>query len=175
MRRIYLILLLMLHTAHAADFATEARKLASDLRTQLMQKLNQQITQGGVAQAVPFCHAQVKPIAKGAAAGREEKYEFGRTSHRVRNAANEPQAWMKPYLERFKGTTQQQGGPITGKLEDGKNFYLEPVYMQPLCLNCHGEKIKPEVEAKISSLYPQDQARGFKLNEFRGFIWVKEK
>jgi len=35
--------------------------------------------------------------------------------------------------------------------------------------------LSPQVSEKIKSLYPQDQAIGFKQGEFRGFIWVKEK
>jgi hypothetical protein len=36
------------------------------------------------------------------------------------------------------------------------------------CLNCHGESISPEVDAKLKALYPNDQARGFKEGDLRG-------
>jgi hypothetical protein len=31
-----------------------------------------------------------------------------------------------------------------------------------------------KVSNKFNELYPNDKATGFKLGEFRGFIWVKE-
>lgn len=35
--------------------------------------------------------------------------------------------------------------------------------------------LNPKSHDKIQKLYPQDKATGFKLNDFRGFVWVKEK
>src|SRR5690606_27351600 len=107
------------------------------------------------------------------------KYDFGRTSHLVRNEKNQPQDWMKPYLAKFKGTTQTKKPkveiPIITKLKSGELAYLEPLYVMPMCLQCHGENISQDVEEKIKSLYPKDQANGFKVGDFRGFIWVKQK
>jgi hypothetical protein len=31
------------------------------------------------------------------------------------------------------------------------------------------------MSAKVTSLYPEDKAVAFKLGEFRGMIWIKEK
>jgi hypothetical protein len=43
------------------------------------------------------------------------------------------------------------------------------------CLLCHGDNVSKDIGDKIQNLYPQDKATGFKLGEFRGFIWIKEK
>jgi hypothetical protein len=159
------------------QFVTEASGLAADLKKSLMKNLSEKISKEGAVAAVPFCHANVKSIAKGAAKKRIEKYEFGRTSHKIRNAANNPQPWSINYLKQFEGKkkgemTQEH---VVHSLEDGKRIYLEPLYVEAKCLTCHGEHVGPEVSKKIKELYPQDQATGFKLGEFRGFIWVKEK
>ena len=37
-----------------------------------------------------------------------------------------------------------------------------------LCLACHGTKIDPVVAAKLTELYPRDQARGYKVGDIRG-------
>lgn len=155
----------------------EAKSLASDLRMSLMQNLSEKISKEGVEQAVPFCHANVKAIAKGAAKDRIEKFEFGRTSHKVRNAANNPQPWADNYLKEFAGSKKGEikKDYILHKLENGKRVYLEPLYVEAKCLLCHGENVASTVSAKIKELYPNDKATGFKLGEFRGFIWVKEK
>lgn len=159
------------------QFLKDARSLASDLRTSLMQNLSDKIGKEGVENAVPFCHANVKLIAKGAARDRIEKYEFGRTSHKVRNASNNPQPWADKYLKEFAGTKKGEIKKeyILHELQTGKNVYLEPLYVEAKCLLCHGENVAENVSKKIKELYPNDQATGFKTGEFRGFIWIKEK
>ncbi len=158
-------------------FFKKAKLLASDLRTSLMQNLAEKISKEGVEKAVPFCHANVKSIAKGAAKDRIEKYEFGRTSHKIRNASNIPQPWAESYLKEFAGSTKGQIKKefILHDLGNGKKVYLEPLYVEAKCLLCHGENVASNVQSKIKELYPNDKATGFKLGEFRGFIWVKEK
>lgn len=44
----------------------------------------------------------------------------------------------------------------------------------PLCLTCHGqpEEIAPEVREKLQTLYPSDQATGYRLNDLRGAVSV---
>ena len=51
--------------------------------------------------------------------------------------------------------------------------YAEPIIVQPMCLACHGESLAPEIAAKISEAYPDDQATGFKVGDFRGVFWVE--
>jgi hypothetical protein len=172
-----LLSLLVVKPVMADDFEREAKKLAEDLRTSLMKNLSEKISQEGVVQAVPFCHANVKTIAKSAAQDRIQKYEFGRTSHRVRNQENQPKDWMLPYLEEYKGSFKKDGKKdfLIHKLADSKRVYLEPVYIEARCLLCHGENVSKDVKERIKSLYPNDKAQGFKLGEFRGFVWVKEK
>jgi hypothetical protein len=105
------------------------------------------------------------------------KFEFGRTSHKIRNQANAPQPWADVYLKEFQGTFKGdiKKDFIIHKLENSKRVYLEPLYVQAQCLTCHGETVAPEIKTKLAEIYPQDKATGFKLGEFRGFIWIKEK
>jgi hypothetical protein len=175
--RIFLLLLFLSSAVLADSFESDAKSLAEKLRTGLMQQLNTKIQEKGTKEAVEFCHLNVKDLAKGAAGDFIQRYEFGRTSHKWRNEKNAPSSWMISYLDKFQGKVKTEVSQpfLIHKLEDGKRVYLEPLYVQPLCLQCHGESLKPEVKEKVSSLYPKDTATGFKLNEFRGFIWVKEK
>lgn len=179
MKNLFIALTLISHFAFAGDdlFKKEAAQLAKDLRESLVKELSRKMTEGGPMEAIPFCHDNVKTIAKGAAGDRTQKYEFGRTSHKIRNQQNVPKEWLVSYLERFKGTRaapdKEKG--IVHVFPDGKRAYLEPLYVMPLCLNCHGPSVSPNVQAKIKELYPQDSATGFTLGEFRGFLWIKEK
>ena len=173
-----IITLLFCTTVYSVEdnFVKEAKELASELKMSLMKNLSEKITQEGVVEAVPFCHANVKSIAKKAAQKKVELYEFGRTSHKVRNRENSPQPWAEEYLKEFAG--RQKGDIkkdyIVHKL-GGKRIFMEPLYVEAKCLLCHGENVSNNVKDKVQELYPQDKATGFKLGEFRGFIWVKEK
>lgn len=159
------------------DFEIEAGSLVSDLKTSLMKNLSEKITKDGVVEAIPFCHSKIGVIAKDAVKDRMIKYEFGRTSHKIRNTANTPQSWAIEYLKEFEGKKKGDVKKvfIVHKLENSKRIYMEPLYVEAKCLLCHGENIAGNVNSKIKEVYPQDKATGFKLGEFRGFIWVKEK
>ena len=177
MKWLLVISSLLFSDIHAQDFQTEAKNLADDLKESLMKNLSEKISKDGVVEAVSFCHLNVKPIAKAAAADRIKKYEFGRTSHKIRNADNAPQPWAEDYLKEFEGKNKGEikMTSIIFKLDNGKRVYLRPLYVEAKCLLCHGDNVSKNIQDKIQELYPKDKALGFKLNEFRGFIWVKEK
>lgn len=177
MKLFLLLTLVFLSSAHAQDFETEAKSLAHDLKSSLMKNLSENIAKDVPVKAISFCHVNVKPIAKSAAKERALKFDFGRTSHKIRNEANAPQAWADVYLKEFQGTFKGDVKKefIIHKLENSKRVYLEPLYVQAQCLTCHGEKVAPEIRNKLAEIYPNDKATGFKLGEFRGFIWIKEK
>ena len=42
--------------------------------------------------------------------------------------------------------------------------------MQPMCLNCHGEKavLAPGVQDALNKIYPDDKAVGYKEGDLRG-------
>ena len=99
----------------------------------------------------------------------------GRTSLKVRNSTNAADDWELAVLKQFDARKAQ--GEPADKLEffevtdheSQKTFrYMKAIPTGALCLNCHGENIKPEVDAKLKELYPNDQARGFKEGDLRG-------
>jgi hypothetical protein len=178
MRLILSLMILLFQTsAKADDFQTEAAQLVADLKASLMKNLTEKISSSGAVEAIPFCHANVKPIAKEAAKDRLLKFEFGRTSHKIRNPENAPKDWATSYLQAYQGKRKEElpQSFILHQLPNGKRVYMEPLFVEARCLLCHGEKISQNVSDKIKELYPKDVARDFKLGEFRGFIWVKEK
>lgn len=171
-----LLFLIFFNSTRAETFQNEASLLADTLKKSLMTQVKEKLNAEGAVEAVKFCHANVRDLAKSAAGKYLNKYEFGRTALRVRNSQNKPQDWMKPYLDKFQHTTSSR--PAKAEvivLKDGKKAYLEPIYLQGMCLNCHGSNVSSGVSQKIKELYPDDKATGFRVGEFRGIIWVKEK
>lgn len=172
----FVVMVLISMSVNAAEFETEARELALRLKTNLMSQLTKKIVADGVVAAVPFCHLQVKPIAKEAAGSDMTKFEFGRTSHKIRNIQNKAQDWMAPYISKFQSSDVKNPlKPQVHTFTDGKKAYMEPLYVGPQCLSCHGEMFSGELKEKLNELYPNDQATGFKLGQFRGLIWIKQK
>jgi hypothetical protein len=156
-------------------FKKEAASLAQNLKLSLMKNVSEKVAQEGTEKAIEFCHSNVKDIAKSSAKDYVSKYDFGRTSHKLRNKKNQPEAWMREYLQKFKSSRPGELAAVIHTLKDGKRVYLEPIYVQPLCLNCHGKDLSASVKERLIKLYPDDEAVNFNLGDFRGFIWVKEK
>ena len=50
--------------------------------------------------------------------------------------------------------------------------WVEPLYVAPPCLTCHGTEVPAKLEAHIREVYPEDRATGFEAGEFRGVVWV---
>ncbi|MDY6943534.1 MAG: DUF3365 domain-containing protein [Pseudomonadota bacterium] len=98
--------------------------------------------------------------------------ELGRTSHKLRNPRNAPQAWVQPLLDDYVATPGKTE-PEVVRLDSGAVGYVEPIFVQPMCLACHGRALSPGVAARIDGHYPQDQARGFEVGDFRGLFWVE--
>lgn len=127
--------------------------------------------QQGVVEAIDYCNLEAPEIT----AKVPDRVEVGRTSHKVRNPANEPSELLRGplgyYLEQ-ESKGNKASGNIT-QLPSGEWLYVEPIYTQAVCLACHGQNIAPEVQAAINEKYPNDQATGFKEGELRGMFWLK--
>ncbi|MCB9539757.1 MAG: DUF3365 domain-containing protein, partial [Myxococcales bacterium] len=56
---------------------------------------------------------------------------------------------------------------------DGGKGYIEPLYVLPLCTQCHGQDLTEGVKSKLATLYPTDQATGYAPGDFRGVVWAE--
>lgn len=157
--------------APAADARWRERGAAVVLpfKQQLMAALTAALAEGGPERAVDVCRLRAPELAREASAA---GVEVGRTSHRLRNPANTPRAWVEPLLAAYAA-----GGaaaePRAVRLPSGGVGYVEPIFVAPPCLACHGEALAPAVEARIRAAYPDDRATGFRAGDFRGLFWVE--
>ncbi len=122
----------------------------------------------GTDEAIAACQLQAPKIAADASS---EAVAVGRTSHKLRNPGNAPKDWMVPLLKAYAGN-HSVAGPRAVPLGDHKVGYVEPIYLKPMCLTCHGETIAPSVASRLAKSYPADRATGFKDGEFRGMFWM---
>jgi len=138
-------------------------------KQQLLQALTAALAEGGPERAIDVCRLRAPELAREASTAGAS---VGRTSHRLRNPANAPRAWVEPLL-----TASVAAGagaePRAVQLPSGGVGYVEPIFVAPPCLVCHGESLAPAVEARIRESYPDDRATGFRAGDFRGLFWVE--
>jgi len=151
----------------------EARGLVKELGTDLKGKLVEAMQQGGPVNAIKVCHTDAPAIAQRVSEG--SGWAVARTSLKVRNPNNAPDPWELKVLQSFE--ERKAGGEDIEAMEysevveadGGKTFrYMKAIPTAPVCLNCHGAELAPEVAEALDRLYPEDQARGFSAGDIRG-------
>ena len=163
-----------------ADLA-KARAAIAGLGESLKSELMSAMASGGPVAAIAVC--QTAAPALSTAAGEKGGLAVRRTALKVRNPGNAPDDFERRVLEDF--AVKIMAGTPPGALEhsevvttDGVRTlrYMKPIMMadQP-CSVCHGGALADDVKAKVSALYPDDQATGFKPGELRGAFSVLQR
>ena len=150
------------------DDAPNGQKLLMPFKSELKKALIEGMQEGPV-NAISVCSDEAPMIAASLAT---DDVRMGRTSHRLRNPANEGPEWANEVLKRYLDEDEGRV-PKAVDLPGQRQGYVEPIMMQALCLACHGDNLAPDVATKIAESYPNDQATGFELGELRGIFWVE--
>lgn len=171
--------------AHAADstdmdaLKAEAGKAVMALGGPLKKALEDGMANGGPGNAIGVCNTKAPELAH--AATTATGWTVGRTSLKIRNPGNEPDAWELATLKEFESRKAAGENPdaITKAevVEDNgqKVFrFMKAIPTGDVCLNCHGTDLTPEVSEKLNGLYPDDKARGFMKGDLRGAFTVKK-
>ncbi len=163
-----------------ADQVVESRAAVKDFAGKLKGELVAALKAGGPVRALSVCNLRAPMVAS--AISEKKGWRVARTSLKVRNPGNEPDAWERSVLERFEARKAAGGDLKTMEFhavvsEDGKKVFR---YMKAIptaekpCLACHGTAIAPEVAAVLDDLYPDDRARGFKAGDIRGAFTISQ-
>lgn len=145
-----------------------AQTTLAPFKDQLVAALMGSLGEGDPENAIHICRERAPEIAAQLSVG---GVEMGRTSHKTRNPANAPQPWVEPLLAAYlENPTDTKARAVY--LDESTVGYVEPIYVMSFCLSCHGPSIAPDLLAEIHSVYPDDQATGFKANDLRGLFWV---
>ncbi len=149
-----------------------AEPRGSDILAPYKRELQQALRAGmeqGVVEAIGACRVKAPDIA---AALSRDGVRVGRASHRLRNPANAAPGWVEPVLAEYVASTAERT-PRRVALPDGREGYVEPILLQPLCTACHGTALAAPVAARINELYPGDHAVGFEVGDLRGVFWAE--
>jgi hypothetical protein len=134
----------------------------------LKQALVTGLEDGPVA-AISACRVEAPNLAEAQSKG---GIKVGRASQKLRNPTNAPKLWMQKFLEVYE-TDPERREPGVVLIDDKTVGYVEPIFIQPLCVTCHGAELAPDLQAKLGELYPDDQATGYAAGDFRGVFWVE--
>jgi len=149
----------------------KAHENITQVKQNFKKALLKAVSEKGVQGALGDCKVMAPQLGVQA-----ETVEIGRTSHKVRNPSNQPREWVKPLLEKYLKTPRAKHEPYQVVSLGEKHFgYVEPLYVEAVCLNCHGGHINASVKKEIAQLYPKDSATGFKVGDFRGLIWLESR
>ncbi len=132
---------------------------------------------GGPVNALTVCNTKAMPITE--QVSKEQGAHLSRVSLKNRNPNNVPNDWQKTVLENFDKLAAKGEDVKTMAFaeiaEDGgkKQFrFMKALPTGKVCLTCHGEKLAPDVSAKLKELYPDDKATGYSLGQVRGAIVI---
>jgi hypothetical protein len=160
-------LALLVNGAAVADDASRGAEILAPFKMQLKQALLAGLGQGP-SEAIGACKLEAPRIV---AALSVDGIVVGRSSHRLRNRANTAPDWVSPLMQVYVDDAADRA-PRTVELAGDRIGYVEPILTQAVCLTCHGDVQDPALAERIANDYPDDQATGFELDEFRGVFWA---
>lgn len=162
------------------DDVAQARAIAKELGGRLQAEVKQAVASGGPEAAIEVCHSKAPAIA--AELGTKHGWSVGRTSLKIRNPANAPDAWEQAMLEKFAARKAAGEDPkglevaeVVQTAAGSELRYMKAIPTAGLCLNCHGAEVPPGVESKLQAYYPEDQARGYQVGDLRGAFTLSRK
>ncbi|MFZ0255694.1 MAG: DUF3365 domain-containing protein [Gammaproteobacteria bacterium] len=161
------------------DRVAASRAVIKEFSMSLKSALKTAIASGGPAHAIEVCKETAPAIA--AAISEDRGWDIARTSLKLRNPSNAPDAWERRVLEEFKqrvarGEDPQQIDRHEIVSVNGQRYfrYMKAIPMDQVCLTCHGKELAPPIATKLEDLYPQDQATGFSVGDLRGAFTIRQ-
>ena len=156
------------------ELDAEARSIVKSFFTALKGELVGALESGGPVEAIAVCNERAPALADEAAAA--SGWQVARTSLKLRNPGNAPDAWETAVLRNFEARTAAGEDPTGIEFsavvdQQGQRSYR---YMKAIptaekpCLACHGKALAPQVTERLAELYPEDRATGYSAGEIRG-------
>lgn len=148
----------------------EAKKTIKPFAEELLGTVKLAVASGGHEKAIDTCQNLAPAITNKHGQG---AWQLKRTSTQVRNPNNAADAWEAKVLADF--AKRAAAGEPLQTMEYGEQVgeqyrYAKAIGIKKPCLACHGENIKPEVQAMLNKTYPEDAATGYKMGELRGMF-----
>lgn len=152
--------------------------ITTEAQNNLLFNLQKAISENEFEGAIAFCQENALPLLK--KLDSTYSVQVRRVSSKPRNAGNSPDKEEFPLLDAYEYNAENQikSDPNIQKIQNGEVLlYTKPIQIgNGMCLNCHGEPgkdINPQTLKKLTELYPQDLAKGYKIGDLRGMWSVR--
>jgi len=147
-------------------------KYALTTKAVLGKNLMGTIQKKGTLEALVFCNERAYPLTDSMVVVHNATIK--RVTDKPRNPNNKANTQELEYIKTFKQiiANNEEAKPIVKKSDKKVKVYY-PITTNTMCLQCHGkpnDAIERSTFTKIISLYPNDKAIGYDVNEVRG-IW----
>ncbi|MGZ8256281.1 MAG: Tll0287-like domain-containing protein [Gallionella sp.] len=162
-----------------SQYQSEARAVAMPFLKKLAAANQQAVSEGGHESAVKVCK-DIAPAMAGETS-RQTGWKLTRVSLKVRNPLlGTADAWEQKQLQAFAERAAQGEKAETLEASEivqepaGKSYrFMKAIVLQPGCVACHGTAIPDDVQARLHSDYPHDQATGYSAGQIRGAVSIK--
>ena len=145
------------------------------LATQLKKELSASMQSGGPVAAIQTCKLKAPEITN--QLSNTDSIKIKRTSLKLRNPNNAPDAWEQDTLKSFQ--QQLSSGTPIQELTHSETFagnngitlrMMRAIPIQAACLACHGDKqiMSAELVNELKENYPDDLATNYTSGELRG-------
>lgn len=141
---------------------------------ELLKNVSSAMQSGGPAHAIDFCNTRAMKLTDSLS----EKYNctIERLSLQNRNPNNSPDSNEEKEQLKLYENQHKDGKDIEPTVHSSKEkvVYYKPITVgMETCLKCHGTPengLSEEVMTQLAELYPNDNATGYELHDFRG-MW----
>lgn len=152
-------------------YQKKGNEISNQSQAMLLTNVTSAIRKGGTEYAVEFCNLKASALVD--SLNQVFSCKISRVSEKNRNPENALNAKESKLWEIF-----QTGNKVDTLLNVNNKitYYKRINTAMPACLKCHGsvdEDISKATLDRLQTLYPEDLATGYKLNEFRG-LWKVE-
>lgn len=152
-------------------------EIADTVQAMLKTNLMKAMQEGGPVHAVGFCNTKAMELTD--VYSLKYNTDVKRVSDRNRNPKNAADEKELEVLADFRQTLEA-GQPLSPKIAidaEGRKHYYAPIFTGGVCLTCHGDanNMRAELVSTIDSLYPNDKAKGYVVEELRGLWSIRFK
>ena len=162
-----------------AQLTAEGKGVIKSFFGDLKGELVKGMKEGGPVHTINVCNKVAPSLSE--AHSQMSGWQVARTSLKPRNPANAPDAWETQVLNDFEARKAAGEDPMqivkTEIVEENGHKVFRMMKAIPtaeVCTKCHGVDLAPAVVEKLDELYPEDQARGFKVGDLRGAFTLKK-
>lgn len=158
---------------NAALYLEQGQEISMKSFMALSGEVKAQMKSGGVPAALEYCNVHALPLTD--SLSKAQGVSIKRTSLKLRNPENAPTEDELEVLKNYekKLLAQEPVEPIVLTDSDNNAHYYSPIFLNQLCLNCHGtpgKEIETSNYVMVKSLYPEDEAIGYSTGDWRG-MW----